>query len=120
MEIKISEVLRKYDTDVVTDENRTNEVNYVVCDIKDYETEDTYDIIIDDGSHFLADVEHAVNFAITHLNRGGLFVIEDIQDARVWNSKIRGMLPNDFSFETFDLRDVNDQYDDYLILITHR
>ena len=39
-----------------------------------------FDIIIDDGSHYLSDILFSFNFFFKLLNQGGIYIIEDIQD----------------------------------------
>ena len=79
-----------------------------------------YDLIIDDASH---------NFELTHdtfleasqwLNRGGVYVIEDIKDLDVkkWKSQL-DLYKNKYSVEYIDLTDTHktECSDSYLIII---
>lgn len=104
--------------DVVTEENRTDEVSYIVSDIKLYDTSETFDIIIDDGSHFLEDVEVTVNLALKALRRGGVLVIEDVQDPPFWRKRVSDIVSNKYEVRPYDMRHVNNQYDDYLLVVT--
>jgi hypothetical protein len=90
--------------DVVKPEYRSSDINYIFCDIKDYKTDQVFDIIIDDGSHFLPDVLYVVNNFDY-----GLLIIEDVQDVE-WVKSIN--VPH----EVIDLRQVHGNYDDFLIL----
>ena len=36
-----------------------------------------FDIIIDDGSHYLSDILFSLNFFFKLLNQGGTYIIED-------------------------------------------
>ena len=90
--------------DVVKPEYRSDKINYIFTDIKDYKSDQVFDIIIDDGSHFLHDVLYVVNNL-----KYKLLVIEDVQ-SQDWMRHIK--VPH----ETIDLRGVNGNYDDFLIL----
>ncbi len=50
----------------------------VECDVKRFVPDDTYDIVVDDGSHALSDVHAAFFILWSHVKRGGWYVIEDI------------------------------------------
>ena len=59
----------------------TNRVNWIQYDIKawkDHQT--TFDIAIDDGSHFIEDQIVFFNNVWPELNKGGLLIIEDIDN----------------------------------------
>ena len=90
--------------DVVKPEYRSDKINYIFTDIKDYKSDQVFDIIIDDGSHFLEDVLYVVNNL-----KYKLLVIEDVQ-SQDWMNHIK--VPH----ETIDLRGVHGNYDDFLIL----
>jgi hypothetical protein len=44
--------------------------------IEEYGSE--FDIIIDDGSHYMSDQQISLGFLFKHLRRGGLYIIEDV------------------------------------------
>lgn len=93
--------------DVVTNEYRLDTVTRIISDIKDWKSDTEYDIIIDDGSHFLEDVLYVVqNFKYKTL------VIEDTQAPDTWVREISKIRP----VEVVDLRYVNGNYDDFLIV----
>lgn len=96
--------------DVVLPEYRKDTVRRVVADIKDWATTETFDIIIDDGSHFFEDVMFVIRNYVRRLRPNGLMVIEDVQDQN-WLRHIQ------VPFETIDLRQINGNYDDFLIVI---
>lgn len=97
--------------DVVKPEYRSKDITYIVSDVKNYKTDEEFDIVIDDGSHFLEDVLYTVeNFK---LKKNGVMVIEDTQNVSEWTEAIAKK--RDISVR--DLRGVNGNYDDYLILI---
>lgn len=98
--------------DVIRPDYRSAAINYLVKDVKEYKTEKQFDIIIDDGSHFLSDVEYTVaNFK---LKAGGVMVIEDVQDPGVWIWNVRRLMQPGCRLETIDLRE---PYDNFLITI---
>lgn len=65
--------------DVVLPEYRRHGINYILCDINDYKTDTMFDIVVDDGSHWLKDVVRAVDVFSRKLNVDGIMVIEDVQ-----------------------------------------
>ena len=70
--------------DAVKPEYRREDINYVICDVNKYQTDEMYDIVIDDGSHWLKDVIHSVALFSKKLKVGGLMIIEDVQNDKVW------------------------------------
>ena len=74
--------------DVVEPEYRREGINYVLCDVKEYKTDEMFDIVIDDGSHWLKDVVHSVGYFSKKLKIGGMMIIEDVQNEKVWYQTI--------------------------------
>ena len=103
--------------------NKNKKINYIISDIKDYKPSENFDIVIDDGSHWLRDVIETVNKFAYKLNKNGILVIEDVQDYRVWIPVVATLLApflpynKGYNFEIIccDLRSINNQYDDFLI-----
>lgn len=93
--------------DVVKPEYKRDSINYVLSDIKDWDTPSDFDIIIDDGSHFLPDVLYVVKHFYPKLKEGGVLVIEDVQD-QAWLDLIN--VP-------FTVKDLRGAYDNFLIII---
>lgn len=89
--------------DVVKPEYRRSGITYVVSDIKDWKTEECFDIIIDDGSHFTSDVIFVIKNFREKLKPNGLMIVEDIQNAELWDG--------------FELRRCGKNYDDVLLII---
>ncbi len=89
--------------DVVKPEYRREGIRYIVSDIKDWKTDETFDIVIDDGSHFADDVSYAIDYFKDKLNSGGLMVVEDIQNSSLWNN--------------YELMRTGENYDDLLLII---
>ncbi len=65
--------------DVVPDEYRTDTVNRVISDIKEWKNDKEWDIVIDDGSHHLLDIAYVITHYCVKLRVGGVLVIEDVR-----------------------------------------
>ena len=89
--------------DVVNPEYKREGITYIVSDIKDWKTDEMYDIIIDDGSHFESDVVWVIKYFTKNVKENGLMIIEDIQDSRYWGQ--------------YELRRCGEKYDDLLLII---
>ena len=106
-------------------EYRSDAVNYVVQDVNDYRTDEMFDIVIDDGSHWLKDVVHTVSYFSQKLKLGGCIVIEDVQNPKVWQDAIYEILfphweynkGHEYTLEYVDNTQVS-KVDDYLIVVT--
>ncbi len=96
-----------------TVEEKHPDINYLLFDIANFRPSEKFDIVIDDGSHHLSDVVHTVNNI--KLKPGGMMVIEDCQAPDHWYKKIKKY--TNYTMEGIDLREVNDQHDDYLIVL---
>lgn len=62
-----------------------------------------FDLIIDDGPHTFESQIFALEFYLPHLNPGGLFVIEDIQNM-YYAQILRRLVPGRYKSEILDLR----------------
>ncbi len=94
---------------------KDDKITYIFDDVKNVKLDKEYDIIIDDGSHFWEDVEYGVKNFLPHLKVGGVYIIEDVQNsAWVYNTR---RLVGDEAVSIRDLRTVNGNYDDLLIVI---
>jgi len=100
--------------DVVKPEYRRSGINFVFSDIKDWVNDDMYDIIIDDGSHFLSDVEYVAEKFSKQLKPNGVMIIEDVQDPKAWVWNISRVIGNC----KLSAKDLRGNYDDFLIIIT--
>jgi hypothetical protein len=100
--------------DAVKPEYRRANIDYRVSDIKDWYTDDMYDIIIDDGSHLIDDVDWAARYLFPKLKRGGYYIIEDVQKPVYWIQRMVDILPDGYRLYTKDMRG---HYDDFLIII---
>ena len=94
-------------------ENKIDDIEYIITNIKDFEPKKEYDIVIDDGSHKLDDVIQTVRKF--KLKEGGVMIIEDCQKPDHWFEEIKKN--TNYSIEIIDLRKVNGKSDDYLIVL---
>jgi cephalosporin hydroxylase len=106
------------------DEYKSDEVYYILSDIKDPSLKDNsliknnqFDIIIDDGSHYFNDVFYLISNYLDKLKINGYLIVEDCQQPEMWLSNISPIITNDYIITTQDLRNINGNYDDYLIII---
>ncbi len=65
--------------DVVSEEYRKDNVTRIVSDIKKVDFDEGFDIIIDDGSHYLADMAYVVATQFVPLKDKGVIILEDIR-----------------------------------------
>lgn len=84
------------------------------CNITMFDTDEMFDIIIDDGSHHLDDVEHAISKLWKNLKQDGLYVIEDVQRS-AWKEMLIELGYS--NIEVYDLRDNKNRYDDILYVL---
>jgi len=113
--------------DIVDDrlnEYKRDDVSFILSDINNLDVKNNplisgklFDIIIDDGSHYLQDVILFLENYIDQLNINGYFIIEDVQSPGYWDSVISSKLKPGFEMSVDDLRYINGYYDDYLIII---
>jgi len=89
--------------DAVKPEYRRADIAYVLNDIKKWNPPYTFDIIIDDGSHFTEDVLYVIDNYEGKLRPGGLLIVEDIQDESLWKD--------------YELIRTGANYDDLLLII---
>lgn len=105
--------------DSILPEYRREEFVYIISDIKDISVKERlkdilFDIIIDDGSHYLSDVLFVVSNYLEKLKKGGVLIVEDCQEPENWLKEVTKLVPDGFSISTKDLRGV---YDNFLIVI---
>lgn len=107
--------------DCILPEFRRDDINYIFNDVKSDQAleeinKNTYDVIIDDGSHFLPDVMYVVVNFLKLLKPNGTMLIEDCQQPEAWVHHIKSVVPRGYSLEVRDLREGNG-YDNFIILI---
>ena len=71
-----------------------------------------FDVIIDDGSHLTPDQIQTFQILFPRLNKGGIYVIEDVQKLDEERQIYLSLYPN---VKVVDLRSVNGWYDDVII-----
>lgn len=108
--------------DIRRDEYKRPGIEFIKSDIRDpflrkRLSKLKFDIIIDDGSHYLPDVLHVVDNYLDLLSEGGVMVVEDCQDPDYWFYAIAERVSKDYKISTRDMRHINDKADDFLILI---
>jgi len=111
--------------DTRKEEYKRENINFVLSDIKDPALKRRFsnikfDIIIDDGSHYLPDVLSVVDNYLDTLKVGGVMIVEDCQDPDYWFYAISERVSKDYEISTRDMRSINDAPDDFLILIERK
>lgn len=77
-----------------------------------------FDIIIDDGDHYIISQMNLLKYYLPLLNRGGILIIEDIE--RIENVEtLKQCVPatSEFEVEVIDLRHVKGRFDDILFVV---
>lgn len=96
--------------------NSTNKIKIVQGDATNSDIvsalDHTYDVIIDDGSHRVADQLSSFKLFESRLNHGGIYIIEDIQNDQEAEF-LRASIPTS---QIIDLRGVKGRYDDLLLV----
>ncbi len=78
-----------------------------------------FDVIIDDGSHQLEHQLDSYKHFKSHIAKGGIYIIEDIQDIDANRDKFFNIDPTK-KVEILDRRSIKNRYDDVLIVITDK
>src|SRR3990167_7390105 len=65
--------------DVVPKKYRKDTVTRVIADIKKIDTDMEFDIIIDDGSHYLADIVYVIANYFVKMRDKGVMILEDVR-----------------------------------------
>lgn len=78
--------------DVVPEKYRLDTVARIISDIKDWRSDTKWDIVIDDGSHYLGDLVWVINQYFVKLNVGGVLVVEDIRDPKLLYAVVESLL----------------------------
>ena len=86
---------------------------------------ENFDIIIDDGPHTLQSQIEAIRMYLPKLNRGGIFVIEDIQDYSWFKyliEEFKTIYGEDMSYEaeSFDFRETLGRVDDMMFVVRRK
>lgn len=99
---------KKYKNDVAILEADATKANI----LKHFEHK-TFDIIVDDGSHMTQDQIDTFNLLKGKMNKGGLYIIEDILALDQERSKFERLHTN---CEIIDMRHINNRFDNCLII----
>lgn len=105
--------------DVRKPEYISESVNFIKSNVRDFIPTATFDIVIDDGSHLLTDVVFVVKRYLSHLNPGGVIIIEDVQRPGEWVPEIQKIIQplGGFELQYRDLRKVHGYGDDFMIIV---
>lgn len=75
-----------------------------------------FDVIIDDGSHELQHQLDSYKYFKSHLSKGSIYIIEDVQD--IDSSRlVFENIDSEKKVTIFDRRDIKNRYDDVMIII---
>jgi len=75
-----------------------------------------FDVIIDDGSHQLVHQLESYKHFKSHLNKGGIYIIEDIQNLDEDRAAFEN-IDSEKKVTILDRRSIKNRYDDVLIII---
>ena len=77
-----------------------------------------FDIVIDDGPHTVDTLQKCIQYYLPQINKGGLLVLEDIQDTS-WFPLLEEVIPPEYIMNTecLDLRHVSNRYDDLMYIV---
>lgn len=95
-----------------------DDVEFILSDIKDYQADRMFDIIVEDGSHSNEDAIWAAVNLSKLLKPGGVLIIEDVQEGFMVPFVLWGKLSGDYILHAIDLRRITHSHDNFLILIT--
>jgi cephalosporin hydroxylase len=90
-----------------------------VCSIAESGPSGGIDFIIDDGPHTLQSQINFLELYLPWINKGGIALIEDVQDVQ-WFASLEAeveKLGSEFAFERVDLRGVKGRYDDLVFVV---
>lgn len=78
-----------------------------------------FDVIIDDGSHNIEHQLESYKHFKSHIAKGGIYIIEDVQDVDK-NKDLFFALDDKKRIEILDRRAIKNRYDDVLVVITDK
>jgi predicted O-methyltransferase YrrM len=111
------------DDQVAEEYQNLDRVKIGICDAYSPEIADSlgnFDIIIDDGPHTLPTVQKCIELYLPKLNKGGVMVLEDIQDLS-WIEELEPLVPEGYQTELIDVRNNlgRYRYDDLIYVIKY-
>lgn len=77
---------------------------------------DGIDVVIDDGPHTLDSMLHFLDLYLPLLNKGGIAIIEDIQNPS-WIDSLLAKVPAAMKTEVVDIRSKKGRYDDLMLVV---
>lgn len=89
-----------------------------VVALMQHECPEGFDVIVDDGPHYVETQEYVIQNYVALLKVGGIVVIEDIQSIKDLE-QLKSVLPtsDDYQCEIIDLRPNKGRYDEILVVI---
>lgn len=78
--------------DVVPEKYRHDNVTRIISDIKEWKNDIKWDIIIDDGSHYLGDIVWVIAHYFPLIKVNGMIVIEDVRNPQLLGNVINELL----------------------------
>lgn len=78
-----------------------------------------FDVIIDDGSHNIEHQLESYKHFKSHIAKGGIYIIEDIQDLDA-NRRLFENIDPKKNIEILDRRNIKNRYDDVMVIITDK
>lgn len=78
--------------DVVPEEYQKDTVTRIISDIKEWKNDIIWDIIIDDGSHYLGDIVWVISHYCQKLKNKGTLIVEDVRNPVLLLNVIKGLL----------------------------
>jgi len=88
----------------------------ITDDVKNFQTDERWDLIVDDGSHLLAYQLWVLDHLTKNLTESGLLVIEDIQSKENLTQLIKRFGGNKANLHIIDRRFVKGRYDALLLV----
>jgi hypothetical protein len=98
-------------------EFKTNDVEFVLSDIKKYKPDRKFDIIIEDGNHSNHDALWSALNLTKHLKEQGVLIIEDVQEGYALPFILWGQLNGRFVVQTVDMRLLTKTHDNFMLVI---
>lgn len=94
-----------------------DDVKFVLEDIKKYQFDREFDLIIEDGNHSNEDALWATTTLPLHLKPGGVMILEDVQEGFLVPFLLWGKLHGDYVVTVVDMRRITNQHDNFLVKV---
>lgn len=104
----LTQMLNDFNITIMDAEN-ADEVDFQFYGVK-------FDVIIEDAGHHIEQQVKLYNIWKNYLNKGGIYIIEDVQDIDA-TKNIFENLDNSKEIRILDLRNIKGRYDDVLVII---